>query len=188
MSDLEPDPPVTRTSSRSAFEHVMTNVLPPVQHQQIHYAFTALGLVNIVDVLEVEKEDLESFSWTVEGDDTRHRLTKIEIKRVLALQHWYSAQEYQSIQPWLVLTSDFFDEFCAQYAVQGIQKLTTPEQTPQKPSGDLFGLGKDDESPDPCSLGARTTQTTQSAADMFAKSIRPRVDDYPAFQSDYKWF
>ena len=106
--------PSTRSKEKSpdgALKHIMVNVLKAKDGTPFHLAFQAAGVGDVLDFIELNKDDLERLSWSTGSPPTLSSLTVVEVNKLLALQCWYLSLPEPSVELWYDLTNEAFQAY-----------------------------------------------------------------------------
>jgi hypothetical protein len=156
-----------------ALDHVLTKVLDYALEHPVRYALTFYGVLNISDLMLLEKDDYNvAFSYP-NPDDNNVLVTKtlnIKDQRTMGMvKSWYMNQPqgtFTSFKPWYDLTEASFNVWKASASITG---------TPNQPSTTPHTSNNPNPSP------------THSSTPSFQQGVKINFSDYPKLKDDKQW-
>ena len=156
------------TTRAQALNHILDEIFNLQPNAILRDNLTALGVQSPQDILDLDLIDLKD-AYLVNPAQAPLRLA--DIKQLSLLQSWYFQQPTPSLDTWLNLTQNLFDDWRHQQALQ--QQQQQQQQAPPTVSTP---------SPTPHNVNAFASELA-----IFKKSVKPSVSDYPILKEDAYW-
>ena len=154
------------TTRAQALKHILDEIFNLQPDAILRDNLIALGVQSPQDILDLDLLDLKD-TYLVNPAQAPLRLT--DIKQLSLLRTWYLQQPTPSLDTWIGLTQDLFDDWRQQQALlQQNASTTVPTTTTTSPN-------------------SHNLNTFASELAIFKKSVKPSVSDYPTLKEDAYW-
>ena len=154
------------TTRAQALKHILDEIFNLQPDAILRDNLIALGVQSPQDILDLDLLDLKD-AYLVNPAQAPLRLT--DIKQLSLLRTWYLQQPTPSLDTWIGLTQDLFDDWRQQQALlQQNASTTVPTTTTTSPN-------------------SHNLNTFASELAIFKKSVKPSVSDYPTLKEDAYW-
>ena len=80
----------TVKNAQQALDHVLSKVLVSAKESETRMALETAGVQDILDFLELTKDDLKKISWEIEGKTYRLGLTNQN--KLISIQSWFNSE------------------------------------------------------------------------------------------------
>ena len=123
----------TRSTAVGALEFILKDILAVDVGMSIRMALNASGTTDIVDFLELTRQDFNEITWTKDDASTPGplKLKVSEHNKLLALQDWFKAQPNPTVDTWFELTPEIFQQFQLIPPTPALPQLLRHLQPPQ---------------------------------------------------------
>ena len=161
----------TIKDAQQALDHVLSKVLVAGKESETRKALETAGVQDILEFLELTKDDLKTISWEVEGKIYRLGLTTQN--KLMTIQSWFNSQPNPTMATWGDLTTKSLEDYRLVHLVQEEQKKQAPMPAP---------------APAPPLPLTVPLSNEELALKQFSSGVKRNISDYTEFKDSKQWF